>query len=179
MANIYVKTDNPLILLLQIRGNKNDGDIFIDKQDYDKIKNSLWYVKDSTNSNPKGYVAAKINKKTVKLHRFLLDTTDRKVIIDHKNRNPWDNTQNNLRKTDYSQNNLNITLSRNNTTGKTGLLYMKATSTSKPKWYCQIRVNGKTHSKYFSVGVYGEKQAKQNAIDCLHTLKKQFNVLSE
>lgn len=175
MSNEYFHTDDPEVLLLEIRNTKNEGDILVSASDYKLLFKHSWSIKDSMNANPKGYVSAKINGKHVKMHRYLLKVTDRSIIVDHHNRDTWDNTRTNLRKTTYSQNNLNITLSKNNSTGKTGLMYMKPSGTRSARWYALVRVNGKRYAKYFAVAKFGEEIAKKLANEAL----KQHNILSE
>ena len=50
---------------------------------------------------------------------------------------------------------------------------------SKHSWVCQVRVNGKSYVKSFSVKKFGEIKAKQLAEKALDNFRKEFNVLSE
>lgn len=72
--NVYVFTSDCVI------GYTTKGEPFkIDVDDYERIKTFCW----SKDSN--GYLSARINKKTVRLHRFLINT-EKGFVIDHINR---------------------------------------------------------------------------------------------
>ena len=84
--NEVIENNNFLVLVT----NRNEF-IVIDKEDYNKIKDSKWCVSKT------GYAVANINKKVVKMHRQILGVIDPSQIIDHKNRNKLDNRKENLR----------------------------------------------------------------------------------
>ena len=74
---------------------------YIDKEDYDKIKDISWY------EDYNGYICHKErNKKVILMHRLITKCPNNK-IVDHINHNKKDNRKNNLRITDYSINGLN------------------------------------------------------------------------
>src|SRR5207247_1672218 len=82
-----------------IINNNKDAHVTIDKEDYDKIKFYKWYIRDNT------YVVTQINNKSYRLHRFVTNTTDPKIFIDHIDSNTFNNTKNNLRELDAQGNN--------------------------------------------------------------------------
>ena len=172
--NKYLIKKNYAILI--IYGNKINGEVFIDLDDLNKIKEHSWYIKDSLNNCH--YVASKINGKTIKLHRFILNENNSKIIIDHINRNTLDNRKNNLRKTNYSNNNLNCKFSKNNKSGRTGVRYVIPKNRS-PKWVSQATINKKKFTKDFSVSVYGYQKAKELALKQREKWEKEFNILTE
>ena len=62
----------------------------VDKEDYQLVQQYSWHYRD-------GYAVTKINKKEVRMHRFVMNETRPEVIVDHKNRDRLDNTKANLR----------------------------------------------------------------------------------
>lgn len=153
MNNIII-CDNKAIL--QIRGNKHDGDIIIDIGDIDRVKNHSWYIKDG---NPTKYVAAKIDSKTVKLHRFIMKVSDRKQIIDHIDRNSFNNQKTNLRICTHAENNRNTSIRPSNKSGRMGVRKVEKQGTGGPAWLAEIRINGKRKLKVFTISKYGEENA--------------------
>lgn len=106
--------------------------------DFDIINKYSWHIK----TDRFGEIRAcktKIENKTVSMHRLILNLRDPKIIVDHKNGNPLDNTRQNLRICNQSQNIANSRLNKRNTSGYKGVTYMK----SRRKWIAQIKVNYK------------------------------------
>ena len=115
------------------------GDILIDKEDYEKIKYSL-YV-DSL-----GYVGmtawdSKTQKPVnIRLHRHIMDA-QKGQYVDHINGNKLDNRRKNLRLCTNQENGFNRTSpNKNNTSGHRGVTWDKVNK----KWTAQITVNYKT-----------------------------------
>ena len=172
--NTYIEKEN--YYEIHITGNKHEGVILIDKDDYDKCKLHSWYIKDG---NPVKYVACKYQNKTIKLHRFLLNVNDKNIIIDHKNRNTFDNRKNNLRLTNHLENNKNCSMSKNNTSGRTGVYYSKGKGNRSPSFKCQATNNNKKVSKSFSIKKYGYELAFELACEQREKWEKEFNILTE
>ena len=168
--NTYILNDaNPAITELHISGNKNNGVILIDTADVEKVRQHKWYIKDRCKDNQHNYVAGRINNRTVKLHRFLLDITDRKIIVDHIDRDVFNNTRKNLRGVTYVENNHNTIKRCTNTSGKTGVyLYKRGTDKNGVKrsnaWVASVKYNGKETTKRFSVDKYGNDAAFEAAV---------------
>lgn len=72
----------------------------VSKEDYEKIRPHKWLVYDS------GYVKARISKKCVYLHRFLMDCP-KGMTVDHINHDKSDNRRDNLRICTQRENSLN------------------------------------------------------------------------
>ena len=106
-------------------------EFYFDLEDYDKIKDYCWRI------NNKQYVCAKVNKKQILFHRLVMDGKDE--VVDHINHNKADNRKSNLRVVTYSQNSMNMSLSKSNTSGVTGVFWNKR----QQKWVAAITVNHK------------------------------------
>lgn len=129
-----------------------DEEFFFDLNDYDLIKDYCWHKSD------KGYIQTNINGKTVKMHRLIMSND---CFIDHINHNTVDNRRCNLRCVTNQQNAMNEKLSKNNTSGVTGVVWHKRDS----KWYARIKVNYKyLHLGQFEVfedAVKARKEAEE------------------
>lgn len=112
---------------------------YFDKCDYDVVKNHTW------GTSKGNRVVATINRKTVSIHRFILNPEEDKVI-DHINGNPLDNRRSNLRICTIQENTFNAKVSKNNTSGVTGVWFSK----EKNKWYAE----GKLNQKKIYLGTY-------------------------
>ena len=113
-------------------GINHDGAEFIFSiEDYEAIKQHTWGLRS-------GYMTATINKKNVKLHRFILGLKKNEVA-DHINNNTMNNRRENLRKCNNQQNHFN----RSKTRGTS-----KYKGVHKPRrgrnWAASIGYNGKT-----------------------------------
>tara|TARA_R100000152_G_C6774559_1_gene202409 strand:+ start:1698 stop:2120 length:423 start_codon:yes stop_codon:yes gene_type:complete len=86
------------MLQIQLQGINGAGKhALVSAEDYSLVMRHSWYYKD-------GYALAKINKKEVRMHRYIMDVKDPDLIVDHKDRNRLNNTRENLRIMDYLQN---------------------------------------------------------------------------
>ena len=61
----------------------------VSAKDYELVMQYGWYYRD-------GYAIAKINKKEVRMHRFVINETDPERLVDHINRNRLDNRREKL-----------------------------------------------------------------------------------
>jgi hypothetical protein len=126
---------------------KEAGRALIDKEDLDKIKNYKWGIQH-------GYAGAHIDKKTVKLHRFVLGYR-KGYEIDHKNHNILDNRKQNLRFVTHHQNSMN----------KAGKGY--SWNESMKKWTVQIKVDYKT----IHLGCFNDEQ---DAIKAIQVARQKY-----
>lgn len=115
--------------------NKHE-EFWFDLEDYEKIKNFYWWY-DSV-----GYVHAWIEKKHVRLHRFIMNATDASITVDHirhppGNQHKVDNRKSNLRLATKSQNNMNSHKRRNNTSGVIGVYW----NNTKQRWTAEIQID--------------------------------------
>lgn len=72
----------------------------VDEEDYDLLMQHKWHYSNS------GYASKRFSKKTVSIHRFVMDKylTADNLVIDHINRNRLDNRKSNLRVCTTQQN---------------------------------------------------------------------------
>ena len=114
-------------------------EFWFDKEDYDKVKDYYW------RKDPHGYLRSQIfdpdTKKYIifSFHRIVTDCPD-DLVPDHINGKRFDNRKCNLRIATRCQNNMNMRLSRNNTSGVKGVNFDKRLQ----KWRSRINVNKKT-----------------------------------
>lgn len=127
--NKYIIYDDYII---GITTNTNK-EFYIDLNDYNDIKKYSWY------ENKDGYLLSRINNKIVRMHRLIMNINNSNVIIDHINHNTLDNRKSNLRIVNYSQNNMNKSIQKNNTSGVVGVSLDKEVG----KWRAYIKVNNK------------------------------------
>lgn len=72
-----------------------------------------------------GYAVANIGHKVTKMHRYIMGITDPNVLVDHKNRNIYDNRKENLRICTHAENCRNKSVSKNCKTGHLGIRQTK------------------------------------------------------
>lgn len=93
--------------------DSNNNEFYIDKDDYEKVSSHTWGM------TPYGYFSAYCpdeqgNKKTLFLHRFVTDTTDPTIFVDHINHCRHDCRKANLRRLTPSENSKNTIRPTNN-----------------------------------------------------------------
>jgi hypothetical protein len=107
----------------------------IDVEDVKNVKGYKWCLQ--TN----GYVAGTKSRNTrYLLHRLIMNTSSPIPFIDHINMNKLDNCKSNLRVCNNSQNMMNGSKRKNNTSGIVGVRWNHSTK----KWSARIMVNYKT-----------------------------------
>ncbi len=88
-------------------------------------------------------------KKRKNIHNLIADifipNPDNKPCVDHIDRESTNNDVNNLRWATYSENMMNKSKHKNNSSGHSGISYYKANKT----WHSRLMVNGKIYRKYF------------------------------
>ena len=127
-----------------------------------------------------GYAIAKEGKtrKTVYMHRKLMNVDDSNILIDHVKRNKFDNRLENLRIVTHEQNSRNRTKPKNNISGTMGV--SKRIMNGCEYWLTRIvDNNNKNLQKLFSIAKLGNEHAKQQAILQRNIWKQQFNYLGE
>jgi hypothetical protein len=132
-----------------------DNFTIIDKDDYKKIKDYCWTELAYKTSS---YAVTCINNKLVRLHNLIM-TYSNEYEIDHKNNNSLDNRKSNLRIATHAENNWNKGLRSNNTSGVTGVYWVKNLN----KFRSEIKVKGKRiHLGYFD-NIESAKKVREEA----------------
>lgn len=119
-----------------IKSKHGNFEVLVDEEDWEKISQYGWSI-----SKNKNYVRveSRINRKLVRLHRFILGLTpEDKRVVDHINRNPLDNRKCNLRIAETNDLNLRNCSAKPNKTGYRGV-YKRF-----HKYHACISVNNKT-----------------------------------
>lgn len=99
------------------------------------LERDAWHAKYEP-SNKSFYAVRMCQRKVLKMHRVLLQTPV-DMVGDHINRNPLDNRRCNLRLATRQQNNCNLNLRCDNTTGHRGISF------DRNRWLVQVQGNGK------------------------------------
>ena len=110
---------------------------YFDLEDYDRIKNYCWFI------DNRGYVLTNTfgveTHKMIQMHRLLTNFPKDKDV-DHINHNTTDNRKKNLRVCLHRDNQKNIKLASDNTSGVTGVHWDK----TRNSWFASIQSNNKT-----------------------------------
>jgi Holliday junction resolvase len=144
--NEIIKYENFAEVVLVNKKLEKVGRVVISLDKVEKIINYKWYVMSN------GYAATRTYGKHMLLHRFLLNAKEDEKV-DHINRIRTDCRNENLRKCNSSENAMNSSKSRRNTSGTTGVWYNKRDD----NWVAEIFVNGKKH-------ILGRSKNKDDAI---------------
>ena len=130
-------------------GYTSKGEEFwFDLEDYDKIKNYCWYIDDREFVKSNTIIN---NKRTIiYMHRLIMDVTDTNIDVDHIKHKRYDNRKSQLRVATSSQNIRNSKLSKNNTSGITGVWKDNKTN----KWQAEIML----HKEKIYLGQYDTKE---------------------
>lgn len=129
-------------------------EFYFDLEDYDKIKDYCWYINGL-------YVRTRLhNKKQIYMHQLILPDS---IEVDHihgkQSRN--DNRKENLRDCTHQENMMNIGLRGNNTTGVTGVYWIR----NRDRWRAEITYNNKVillgHFIKFEDAVNARKDAEE------------------
>lgn len=118
-----------------------------------------------------GYLGVNINKKTYLLHRlaFVYMNDELPEIVDHINGIRTDNSWNNLRNVNRSQNGCNVGVRKSSKSGVKGVTWCTRYS----KWRVDIGFQGKS----YNFGYYADlEMAKQRVIIEREKLHKEFAV---
>ena len=137
LGNRYAVIDDDLSIIYT---NKNE-EIRVSTQDLPMLLKYTWLL------NNYGYVYTRsYERKSIMIHRLILGVTNPKIEIDHIDRNPLNNTRNNLRITDRVTNCRNTRVHKDTKSGFRGVSWRKDTK----KWSVHIKVN----YKKISLGCY-------------------------
>lgn len=137
---------------IKLTGKYAQGRVaIVDDKDYEELSKYTWYAKVKSNTvyakNSKAYKVEKgiWKVKAVFMHRFILNITDSKIEVDHKDSNGLNNQRENLRTATHSQNSANRRKNANAVSKYLGV----GTTKIKGKVYYRARLkkNGKVYHK--------------------------------
>lgn len=121
------------IVLYDKQGNEKCR-VLIDNEDIQMLKEYTWYL------HKNGYIISNTGSKNgIKIHRLIMNAPEDKVV-DHISHNKLDNRKSNLRICTQSENTMNKSKHKNNTSGVTGVGWYKKYN----KWRARIDVNKKS-----------------------------------
>jgi hypothetical protein len=120
---------------IKIRGKLGITKTKVDDDDYEKLKNYNWKLHHGYvfRHNPRNH-----KQRSIYLHREIMNTP-KGMCTDHKDGDKLNNQKSNLRICNYSQNNANQKLRKQNTSGYKGVSWHIRYKT----WKANIRVNNK------------------------------------
>jgi hypothetical protein len=155
--NYYIEDYKCYLGVIDKETNKEICRSEIDTTDIPKLAKYRWGL------DNKGYLHTGIKSKMVGLHRFLLDLVsgDGKVV-DHIDRNIYNNRKSNLRLCSQAQNVGNSTLRRDNSSGYKGVCWHKRDK----KWQAYIRKDTKLiHLGLFDIAENAAMAYNEAALD--------------
>lgn len=151
---VWIDDSSEEFSFIRVKGKK----YLIDTDDVDKVNQYRW----STDIG--GYLKTQLEDgSTLKLHRVVMEETDRNIIIDHINQNRCDNRKKNLRRVDKAQNAFNVEKRSDNTSGHRGVNWVKKLQ----KWKSYITVD----KKKIHLGVFDKLE---DAVDARKKAEKEY-----
>lgn len=119
--------------------SSNGKEFYFDLEDYDKIKDYCWIVKNNY------YVESHLpySNACILLHRLVMNEENEGIIIDHINHKTNDNRKENLRKVDHLKNMQNRKTPTNNTSGYKGVFK------NGNGWRAELTLDGYIYGKTF------------------------------
>jgi hypothetical protein len=140
-------------------------EFYADEEDRDFILSKKWYhFKSHSGYYIHTYLGEIRDKKKIWLHRFIMNINDKKLVVDHINRNTVDNRRKNLRICTLKNNNHNSGPNRTNITGYKGVQLRKDNG----KYRAVIRING----KHISLGQF---DTAIDAAKCFNDAAKKYH----
>lgn len=112
----------------------SEAEMLFDISDLELISSHSWHIDDQ------GYPRTYADGSMIRLHRLLIPEVPDGFVVDHKNREKLDNRRMNLRVVTQKENNQNISVKSNNTSGVPGVFFDKRAR----RWRAQICKDGKT-----------------------------------
>jgi hypothetical protein len=160
----YVDPSSPTGLRHKI---PNKGKNLTNRKNADDPAGSQKYQQDG---RPHGWQVM-VGNKSYLVHRIIWalvhgDMSDGEMVVDHIDRNPFNNNLENLRIVNYRDNALNASKKKTNTSGIVGL--HRCDNKGHPFWTGSKRIDGVRTTKNFSVGKYGEETARLLALTWLN-----------
>lgn len=113
----------------------------VDDEDYEHLNQWKWHAR---KDGDQPYYAVRMDyaykpKKMVKMHRAVMNVSEPRLVVDHKNHDTLDNRKQNLRICTVKENTLNRVASKSSTSKFLGV----SLNTKARKWVAQIQKKGK------------------------------------
>lgn len=148
---------------------------YIDKEDYEKVKQYKWGL--SIHGNDIRVVGSSPELNRIYLHQFLIGEIDKEKVIDHIDRNPLNNCKSNLRIVSHSINSTNAKPRKESKSKIRGVYFRKERpGIAKASWICEWSIEGKRHTKSFSIAKYGEEEAFRLACSLREEKMKEMKI---
>ena len=141
---------------------KDNKEILIDTEYLNELLNYTWMVDERRGS----YAFAIINEKPIFMHRYILKAPS-DMVVDHINRNKFDNRKMNLRICKHEINSKNCNIHKNNTSLVSGVNYRK----DNDKWVA--RINDKWNRIYL-----GQFDTFEDAVDARYLAEIELGYLN-
>jgi len=138
---------------IKLAGKNGQGKVvMVDDEDYEYLNQFSWCC--STNGYAVRGNCSTGKYKTIFMHRTIMDINDKKIQVDHIDRNKLNNQRSNLRECTNQQNNFNKGKRKDNTSGYTGIRCMKNNN----KWRALIHINNDNIEDAIKVRTEAEKK---------------------
>ena len=176
--NIITFKSNYAEIELQNKNHNIMGYALIDLNYVDLCKDFKWHL-DTT-----GYACTNINKKRVRLHKFLTNT-DNNIIIDHINGNKLDCRMNNLQIVTKRENTLKKRIQSNNKSGIIGVCWINPyKETNNGYWLARLKDENIEKHKLFKdkesaiiQRLFWELKYYQNFSPQLNLINSKYQIL--
>lgn len=174
VINKYYECDKYYELKI-INTNNIQAFCYIDKEDYDKVRQFKWTL--SIHEDDIRVIACSKKLNRIYLHQFLIGEIEKDKVIDHIDRNPLNNKRNNLRVVNHSINSTNAKPRTESKSKIRGVYFRKERPRiAKASWVCEWSENGKRYSKSFSIAKYGEEEAFRLACSLRENKLKEMKI---
>ena len=149
VTNEYKDLENGTTILFINSPTHGLKEVYIDTEDKEKVSKFHWNV--SKRKRPKGtfnVVTPKNDElESTLLYRYIMNAP-KEMNVDHRDGNPFNNRKSNLRICTQADNNKNLKIRKNNTSGHKGVCWV----TKHSKWMAYIKIN----TKFKNLGLYND-----------------------